>query len=485
MIHEKKGDDLKKLVNDRHPKTLYTPLHFAAEAGRMNIIKLLIESGASPTSRTKNDLSALQLAIKKRKDDETFLCDLTKISIKNGFDVNRKMGRMENENPFIFPLFYAISKGMKKWRDCLIKAGANLKIEDPEPTIKDKKKGKKAPLIPSSEQENVIEWPFKPKKSDYGSVESFALSHSSNSSGSSSDSDADDSDSSDSSNTSNEDDEIEAFANCLLLAAAYGGDKEMLNKAIEELKQDVNMKNESGEIDVLSIAMIGGNVEMVKYLIGEKGFKLKDVGDRSPLHIAVQQYSADLIAYLLQNGANPNVRSDYDGNPLLMDLCKAQSSYDFEKKETIPEKPEKYRERLACIKPFLENGADPNLTKTKDTSTFSKNKGETAIFNAIRSGNTEIVKLLLSKGADINHKSDAGRNVFWEISSDSVANMTPDLMQILIDAGFDLNEPIKDRKPKTLIAEFLTGYGHDPRNSLPFFLSSYHFIRMGFGRNDF
>ncbi len=52
--------------------------------------------------------------------------------------------------------------------------------------------------------------------------------------------------------------------------------------------------------------------------------------------------------------------------------------------------------------------------------------GQTALFSAVTYGNVEIVKLLISKGADINARNNDGQTA-WDLAYKRIKELVPEL----------------------------------------------------------
>lgn len=83
---------------------------------------------------------------------------------------------------------------------------------------------------------------------------------------------------------------------------------------------------------------------------------------------------------------------------------------------------------------LLENGAEINDKKYRDSI------GQTPLIIAAQSGCKEIVELLLRAGADIEHRNDQGENAF--ISATQEGHI--DVVKILIDKVVNINQPNAD-----------------------------------------
>ena len=100
---------------------------------------------------------------------------------------------------------------------------------------------------------------------------------------------------------------------------------------------------------------------------------------------------------------------------------------------------------MAAIKKALDDGANVN-----ETPYWTRN-GRAPLHMAATQGNVELVKFLISKGADVNMSSGG-----WTVSTPlhSALNQ-PEIVKILIEAGADVNKATQvDNNSATLVAPF-------------------------------
>ena len=151
---------------------------------------------------------------------------------------------------------------------------------------------------------------------------------------------------------------------------------------------DVNITEEDRGATVLLIASSFKDYEdVVSFLISrgaDVNFKGKD--GRTPLIWAAGN-SFESIKILLENGADVNAKGDDGMNAFI------QSTFGILSKKVLTE----------VMDLLLENGANVN------SALISKNAaGWTALHFAAVNGDYDLVKYLLSRGANVNHTSDEG-----------------------------------------------------------------------------
>ena len=122
------------------------------------------------------------------------------------------------------------------------------------------------------------------------------------------------------------------------------------------------------------------------------------------LAYACCERNTNLIRALLNYGVNPNIRSSVGKTPLMY-LCEGEESPDL-------------------VDLLLRHGACPFT---------SNDEGQTALFNAAKSGFTETVRKLLSAGAEPNVADFGDRTPLHEAAERGFVAIS----KLLIDAGAD------------------------------------------------
>ncbi len=161
----------------------------------------------------------------------------------------------------------------------------------------------------------------------------------------------------------------------------------------------------------LNIAAVYGPAEMVTLLLDAGAdIEMPDRNGLHPLHNAAISGRMDIVALLLKRGAVVNSRDKQGRTPLLSFAASAGSSID------IP-------------KLLLAAGANPEIEETVDQLR--------AIDFAAINGEVELAKLLLSAGADVNHRQGG----FWGETAlmHAVFHDRMDVVRLLIAQGADVN----------------------------------------------
>jgi ankyrin repeat protein len=87
------------------------------------------------------------------------------------------------------------------------------------------------------------------------------------------------------------------------------------NEVIDEQESDTVATN---GIEALMDAIINSELEKVKELVTEENVNQKDDLGNTPLMVAVQYMEVDIIQYLLDKGADPQIEDDLGISSLMM-----------------------------------------------------------------------------------------------------------------------------------------------------------------------
>lgn len=174
------------------------------------------------------------------------------------------------------------------------------------------------------------------------------------------------------------------------LIAAQEGDAEALEKALRE-GADVNFANSLGVTPLIAAARYGNE---------------------------------DIARQLVAKGANVNARDAEGMTPLMF---AALGSEAFQSKN------------VALVKMLLEAGADPNVAAVGYNGPNSR---KTALFLTALKGNTEIAKMLIDKGADVNFDCGDGDSALG-VAVRGTNRL--EMIRLLFAAGIDPNSKIARR----------------------------------------
>ncbi len=136
---------------------------------------------------------------------------------------------------------------------------------------------------------------------------------------------------------------FDKYGNTLLHAAVLNGDMNKVLYTLQTLNIDINTPNNDGETpiyyavrrgnlrilsyllkkgssfndDLLHVAVWHGNLEVIKFLIDELKIDInaRNKYGETPLHYAAKTNNEQLITYLLNRGANPNIKDNEHRTP--------------------------------------------------------------------------------------------------------------------------------------------------------------------------
>ncbi|XP_010278142.1 PREDICTED: uncharacterized protein LOC104612428 [Nelumbo nucifera] len=190
--------------------------------------------------------------------------------------------------------------------------------------------------------------------------------------------------------------------------AAREGKTEICKYLLEELKLDVDTKDEDGETPLLHAAR-QGHTAIAKYLVehGADPSISSDLG-ATALHQAAGTGNIELLRLLLSKGVDINSQSDA-GTPLIWAAGHGQQD---------------------SVKVLLEHHADPNA-ETDD--------GITPLLSSVAAGSLSCLELLIQGGANAN--ISAGGATPMHIAAD---NGSPYIINCLLKAGADPNVTDED-----------------------------------------
>jgi len=211
-----------------------------------------------------------------------------------------------------------------------------------------------------------------------------------------------------------------------------------------------NQPSDGGQLTPLVYAVRGNDLETVKALLAAGADINQTTGyGWSPLLVATQNRYYALGRYLLDQGANPNLGNKGDWVPLYL----ATDNRNIESGDYPVRKGD--MDHLDFITLLLDKGANVNArlkdsteTRTVFTNQWLDENGATAFLRASQSGDIELMKLLLARGADpkINTVLNvsplhvaAGIGWVEGITYEWSPKATLEAVKMLIDLGLDVN----------------------------------------------
>ncbi len=203
--------------------------------------------------------------------------------------------------------------------------------------------------------------------------------------------------------------------------------KILLDKGADILNTSNNKRN-ALHLACVNVTKSGDKPATVKYLV-EKGIDIhsKDIGGNTPLMLASYTWSNKTVRYLLSKGSKVNQNNAESSTALIQ----AASGHWFKQFPT--------KNLMNTVKTLLKAGAKINSRKT----------GFTALMYACYNGHTELVNLLIKKGAKINIKIADDKSFFPGYTCLMFAARKGDIntIKLLIQKGEKTG--IKDAKGKT------------------------------------
>ncbi|TMW69647.1 hypothetical protein Poli38472_001803 [Pythium oligandrum] len=205
-------------------------------------------------------------------------------------------------------------------------------------------------------------------------------------------------------------------------------------KVLLEAGADINAVDED-DFSVLHSACEGGDVQIIKMLV-EKGANLKavDSDGRTVLHIACNFGSVDAVKHLLELGVDINA-VDNDGWSV---LHFASESGNKALLELLMLKGLGRQESLRVVHSD-QDGAAAATSPVFDAYTSSKD-GQTVLHSAAKSGNVNVVNMLLSLGMDSNIVDNVGDTPLHAAASEGNAAV----VQVLLNNGANASAANED-----------------------------------------
>ncbi|XP_069620613.1 protein phosphatase 1 regulatory subunit 12A isoform X2 [Ranitomeya imitator] len=190
----------------------------------------------------------------------------------------------------------------------------------------------------------------------------------------------------------------------VFLAACSSGDSDEVCKLLDR-GADINYANVDG-LTALHQACIDDNLEMVKFLV-ENGASINQPDNEGwiPLHAASSCGYLDIAEYLISQGANVGAVNSEGDTPL--DIAEEEAMEELLQNEVNRQgidveaaRKEEERIMLRDARQWLNSGQINDTRHTKS--------GGTALHVAAAKGYTEVLKLLIQAGYDINVKDYDG-----------------------------------------------------------------------------
>ena len=197
-----------------------------------------------------------------------------------------------------------------------------------------------------------------------------------------------------------------------VLNAAQQGNLDVL-KLLKESGATIHVQNEMGDNSIMSAAIGTGDCNTVRWLI-EQGVDVNHCDKKgfTAVHNAAQQGNLDVLKLLKESGANIHVQCEMGDNSIMSTSIGTGD--------------------CNTVRWLIEQGVDVN---------HCDKKGWTAVHNAAKQGNLDVLKLLKESGADIHVQCEMGDN---SIMSAAIGTGDCNTVRWLIEQGVDVNHCDKE-----------------------------------------
>jgi ankyrin repeat protein len=393
-----------------------TPLHKAAVKGQLVVAKFLLANKANVNARRQYNISPLHEAVMNGHKS------MTELLLANGAEVEA------SASPEGTPLHCAANRGYRSIAEVLLANKANpnvLNVNQATPLHNAVKKGFK------SVAELLLE-----AGADVNLVENNA-------------------------SMTGDPNQYSHDVGTPLHIAVYTGNKALVEMLLAH-RPDVNLRNQFGEAP---LHLLGNNVELAKLLIAAQAdvnARMGELGNdlgMTPLCVAVTRGHADMVEFLLKNGADPNVRFRYrndssEHTPLTAAVynndkpnARIIEALLVHKADTRasnylglpPLHLSVHKANKVAVELLLKHGADVEIRDRE---------GNTPL--CLMSGGKEIIQLLLDHKANPNAQNNAGNTPLHTAVNRTVGNNASsqkEAAELLINRGADVN--IRNREGLT------------------------------------
>lgn len=243
-------------------------------------------------------------------------------------------------------------------------------------------------------------------------------------------------------------DKFTSSGNRLLMCAA-GMKNENIFDLILKYKPNLDDQDEYGETALMH-AVDNGQLSKVKKLIKiGSNLNLKNLKGQTALMLAACKNKPEILSVLMTSGANPNITNNKGDTPLMFVIEQPKMLKSMISASTNLEIIDIFGQTvlyLAChnghyesVKILLDAGAqpEPRLAKSKHN--------KLPLVAASSQGHLDIAKLLIKFGANINSQEDNGNTALFI----STKNQKKEVVKYLLSAGAD--EQIKNSYQKTAV----------------------------------
>jgi len=257
-----------------------------------------------------------------------------------------------------------------------------------------------------------------------------------------------------------------------ILTAVKKSNYQIAKILIESSTLNINAQTHNELNTALHIAAKRGSVEIAKLMLDSGiNINVQRLDMKTALHLVVLYCDYTMATFLIDNGADINKPDDKGMSP----LCTACSKGDLEMIKLLCTNYAniyqadnngrmaifhacmawygidyvfvKNNNRIDTVRFLLDQTPDHNID-------LSDSNGQSVLFYACGSGRLDIVKLLIDRGANINHLDNKGQTVLFKMGH---LGSDYQIMVYLLECGADYT--ILDKSGQTAI-ESLTGRYH-------------------------
>lgn len=218
-----------------------------------------------------------------------------------------------------------------------------------------------------------------------------------------------------------------------LIMACQNGLEQAVKRLIDR-SADPNMADNQGITPLMSACKKGHDKIAAQLLKYGADINLKDSKNNTALMFAASQQNTDLIALLIENGAEINAKNQ-NGHTSLQRAVKQKHSKII--KMLIPgiTNPDEIKQALFHA---INSGTTKIVKLVLDDSSLLADSPESlqeALVKTIKSGLRPAAELLIDKGADVNGTNKQGNPPLFEALNHSRENM----IELLLEKGADAN----------------------------------------------
>ena len=192
-----------------------------------------------------------------------------------------------------------------------------------------------------------------------------------------------------------------------LSIASQGQDLDMV-KFLLDLDAEVTVSS-------LHWAVIKGDIELLKALVTssrslKRTFNQRYYFGQTLLHCSIKTDNRDVYDYLIKNGADPNITTDFKETPLMEAASKGRFEYIDSLVKNGAKINSKDERKRTALHYAAENSLKSlvKLIKNKANLNVRDEANQTPLMIAARTGNYKGAKELLKNGAKKNLKDDTG-----------------------------------------------------------------------------